>query len=188
MWACWKVMPPFKEVQQRLRMKYNTAVRVIEKNDGETLMPMARSKNKKNKKKQSRILRSTSTKPPASQARRAISHSHVTGRVRKISRRRYRPYGRRQNSRKKLTPHDIIFFQKSPSFCKASKRHGSLGTRGRKCDNSTLGYGSCKYLCCGRGYRTVSEIKVESCNCQFRFCCQVECDECVSNVTSHYCL
>ena len=188
MWTCWKVMPQFGEVRSRLRMKYNTAVRVIEKNDGETLMPIARSKSKRSRKKL-KIVRTTPIRPDAAPSRRAISNSVVASRVREVPRHRYRSSRRRQTGPKsKLSPNDIIYFQKSPSFCKFSKNRGSLGTRGRQCEATAGGYGSCRYLCCGRGYRTVTETVMESCNCQFRFCCQVQCDDCVSNKTLHYCL
>ena len=181
MWTCWKVMPPLQEVQIRLRLKYNMAMRVVEKNDGETLMPFQKQKSKR--KRRQRVKRSVKLRPDTAPSRRAVSHGQGAARVRKVTWRRPR-----QPLRRKLTYSDLIYFQKSPSFCKYSRKQGSLGTRGRKCEATAVGFGSCKYLCCGRGYRTVAEVQTESCNCQFRFCCEVECDECVSNITSHYCL
>ena len=47
---------------------------------------------------------------------------------------------------------------------------------------------NCEFLCCGRGYRTeVKEVLVE-CNCSFKFCCYIKCDQCPEIQQLHYCL
>ena len=193
MWTCWKVMPAFKNIQRQLRAKYNFAIRVIGKNDGKTLMLYSKKSRKRQKENLKRRTRSPSNHLNSLLYRkgRLQNKKHITfkSRAQMLATRHRQNFKRSRNKRRRrLTSDDLIFFQKSPSFCNFSRRQGSLGTQGRQCDASTSGYGSCKYLCCGRGYRTVNEIKTKSCNCHFRFCCQVECQQCVSNQTSHYCL
>ncbi|XP_055680769.1 protein Wnt-6-like [Lutzomyia longipalpis] len=43
MQTCWMVMPPFREVADRLRERYDGAAKVIARNDGTSLMPEGRT-------------------------------------------------------------------------------------------------------------------------------------------------
>lgn len=74
----------------------------------------------------------------------------------------------------------MVFIHRSPNFCSYNPEHGALGTRGREC-NRTDYYGpkSCESLCCGRGYN-VQEVRTvdTKCNCQFVWCCKVNCQTC----------
>ncbi|KRT86498.1 hypothetical protein AMK59_2729, partial [Oryctes borbonicus] len=62
---------------------------------------------------------------------------------------------------------DLIFLTKSPDYCTKDERMGSMGTGGRRCNVTSNGTDSCRQLCCGRGYRTVVEEKIERCQCKY---------------------
>jgi len=87
------------------------------------------------------------------------------------------------------TKHDLVFTERSPNFCEKNLEKGSLGTKGRHCiKNAPIGSSSsCKILCCNRGYKTVTHVVKEHCNCAFQHCCFVKCDTCLRNVTTHIC-
>ena len=83
----------------------------------------------------------------------------------------------------------LIYLLKSPNYCRNDYKTGSLGTSGRYC-NATAdpdSEGSCKNLCCGRGYETHENKKEDYCNCKFDWCCKVTCDPCTVRVTSYRC-
>ncbi|XP_074662163.1 protein Wnt-6-like isoform X2 [Tubulanus polymorphus] len=84
---------------------------------------------------------------------------------------------------------DLIYTEdSSTNFCKASKRHGSLGTSGRLCDPHSMGVEGCGILCCGRGYRTYQMTEEENCQCRFVWCCEVICKKCMVTKTIHRCV
>jgi len=88
---------------------------------------------------------------------------------------------------KRPTRQDVIFIDDSPDYCSISSAAGSLGTRGRRCNDTSLGTEGCKKMCCGRGYST-QEITVEQrCKCKFHWCCQVQCKICVKRIKIHTC-
>lgn len=66
-------------------------------------------------------------------------------------------------------------------------RHGSFGTTDRICNATSLGLDGCRYLCCGRGYRTIENDVDIKCNCKFVWCCQVKCDLCRQRIIEHRC-
>lgn len=49
-------------------------------------------------------------------------------------------------------------------------------------------HGSCKQLCCNRGYHSVLALDMVTCNCRFTFCCRVECEHCLRQRMQHFCL
>ncbi|XP_063697462.1 protein Wnt-6 [Culicoides brevitarsis] len=78
-------------------------------------------------------------------------------------------------------PHSIkkrlIYSEPSPDFCKSDNSIGSLGTKGRECDHQ-WDHEKCNALCCDRGFIR-ERVRVEtSCNCVFKWCCEVKCDKC----------
>ena len=83
---------------------------------------------------------------------------------------------------------DLVYADRSPNYCRRSGRSGSLGTRGRPCDDRSVAVGGCSILCCGRGHRNKVVTVVENCNCKFRWCCEVVCQSCSVNKTVSTCL
>ncbi|XP_033106909.1 protein Wnt-1-like isoform X1 [Anneissia japonica] len=88
---------------------------------------------------------------------------------------------------KKPTTEDIVYLKESPSYCEENKRHGSSGTHGRYCNQTSLGIDGCKLLCCDRGYQTMVQKVQESCHCRFLWCCKVECETCEREQELHIC-
>ncbi|KAL1449190.1 hypothetical protein WDU94_000409 [Cyamophila willieti] len=68
--------------------------------------------------------------------------------------------------------------EESPDYCSRNETLGILGTKGRLCNQRSLGLDGCKLLCCGRGYMTRIRDVEEKCNCKFVWCCQVKCEVC----------
>ena len=130
--TCWRKMPRFRHVGDRLKGKFDGSAKVISSNDGKHLLPEG-----------------DTIKPP--------------------------------------TKEDLVYSQESPNFCKRNKRWGSLGTKGRECDPTSMGVGGCDLLCCGRGYSKTEVTVRENCKCQFRWCCDVICETCVSVRTVYRC-
>ncbi|CAH1788770.1 unnamed protein product [Owenia fusiformis] len=92
-----------------------------------------------------------------------------------------------KDSIKRPTREDLVYSEKSPSYCNKNRKYGSLGTRGRECDPNHEGVGGCGILCCNRGY-TKNQITVrENCKCRFHWCCEVICETCVTKKTVHKC-
>lgn len=59
-----------------------------------------------------------------------------------------------------------------------TSRLGILGTKGRLCNQGSLGLDGCSLLCCGRGYQTRIRDVEDKCNCRFEWCCNVVCEIC----------
>lgn len=76
---------------------------------------------------------------------------------------------------------DLVYFEKSPTYCDASESVDTPGTRGRICNRTSTGIDNCETLCCGRGYDTVRMRRTEKCRCKFHWCCYVVCDTCSYN-------
>ncbi|XP_060516540.1 protein Wnt-11b-1-like isoform X2 [Cylas formicarius] len=90
--------------------------------------------------------------------------------------------------RKYVASDQLVYISKSPDYCTRDEKLGSLGTVGRHCNVSSSGLDSCRQLCCGRGYRTVVEEKIERCLCKFFDCCYVKCKICRTMTQVHECL
>lgn len=61
----------------------------------------------------------------------------------------------------------LVYLERSLDFCKM--------TSGRRCKDIDF----CATICCGRGYKNVSEIVSVQCNCRYQQCCyNVKCDIC----------
>lgn len=73
---------------------------------------------------------------------------------------------------------ELIYLEASPNYCERSLQAGSQGTAGRICQHGGHGPQSCDLLCCGRGHNTQHIRVTKQCRCQFRWCCEVKCDEC----------
>lgn len=83
---------------------------------------------------------------------------------------------------------DLVYLDQSPNYCEHDSTVGSLGTRERRCErNTTSSEHSCDVLCCGRGYNTHQVWRKWKCNCKFRWCCQVECNDCEDTIEIYTC-
>ncbi|XP_070182595.1 protein Wnt-6-like, partial [Littorina saxatilis] len=83
---------------------------------------------------------------------------------------------------------DLVYSEDSPNFCNRKRKVGSLGTKGRECNPTSMGVGGCDLLCCNRGYNKEQVTVRENCKCRFMWCCEVICETCVSVKTIHRCL
>lgn len=91
------------------------------------------------------------------------------------------------NFMKKPKRNDLVFLKDSPNFCEENYEVGSMGTIGRPCNSTSQGLDGCEIMCCGRGYYTEIREVEEDCNCQFVWCCKVECQKCRSRKEFNYC-
>lgn len=109
-------------------------------------------------------------------------------------------------------PDELLYIYDSPEYCEPQPKLGHHGTKGRVCipsnnitkrhskrvrgiqnqldfaDEEEEGPGTCERLCCNRGYQRESILDVVSCNCRFKFCCRVECEDCIRQIDQYYCL
>ncbi|XP_069185515.1 protein Wnt-4 [Procambarus clarkii] len=87
--------------------------------------------------------------------------------------RKYRPV------RREISPDSpLLYVEKSPTFCEEDGRLDVAGTLGRHCNRTSTGADSCTTLCCGRGYDQRREVVTKKCNCRFKWCCKVTCQDC----------
>ncbi|XP_028393336.1 protein Wnt-4-like [Dendronephthya gigantea] len=91
-------------------------------------------------------------------------------------------------SMKPPTQEDLVYTSESPTFCNPDPSVGSLGTKGRYCNATSMGTDGCDIMCCDRGYKTSVEYIKTSCNCRFRWCCKVKCKTCRKGKTVNTCL
>nr|QEF51149.1 Wnt5 protein [Eupentacta fraudatrix] len=87
----------------------------------------------------------------------------------------------------KPTRLDLVYLDESPDYCNYNPSVGSLGTRGRECNRTSLGTDGCEQMCCGRGYNSYTEEVEERCKCKFKWCCYVKCRKCRYNVERSVC-
>lgn len=86
------------------------------------------------------------------------------------------------------TSEDLVYTTKSPNFCVRERETGSLGTKGRSCNISSMGTGGCDLLCCSRGYEAKNVVEYKNCECTFHWCCEVRCKTCRQEKTVYTCL
>ncbi|XP_065202949.1 protein Wnt-10a-like [Planococcus citri] len=75
---------------------------------------------------------------------------------------------------------DLLYYQDSPTFCDRDPRVDFPGTTGRICNRKSRGMDNCSSLCCGRGFSSLNQTRVEKCKCRFQWCCYVICEKCVN--------
>lgn len=83
---------------------------------------------------------------------------------------------------------DLLYYEESPDFCVPSEMYNIKGTKGRTCSESSNAINSCERLCCGRGYKTEVREEKYKCECQFKFCCKLDCNTCTRRKVIHKCL
>ncbi|KAK2857620.1 hypothetical protein Q7C36_005539 [Tachysurus vachellii] len=87
-----------------------------------------------------------------------------------------------------LGAHSLIYSDESPDFCMANRRTGSEGTRGRVCNGTETAPGACDWLCCNKGHEEHTLEYEENCQCQFQWCCEVQCERCAVRKEVNICL
>nr|QEF51150.1 Wnt7 protein [Eupentacta fraudatrix] len=105
--------------------------------------------------------------------------------------------GRRSKSRKiilkatltnKKPKHShLVYIEQSPTYCDYNLESGSLGTVGRRCNQTSSENDYCELMCCGRGYNTHQYDRTWQCNCKFVWCCDVKCNMCSENTEEYTC-
>ena len=94
------------------------------------------------------------------------------------------------NTRKK----DLVFVKQSVNFCERSAKLPLICDIGSNLNLnvSTTSWPvshQCSSLCCGRAFRPRTSLLTERCDCQFRFCCSMNCrSECTFNTTEYECI
>lgn len=89
----------------------------------------------------------------------------------------------------------LIYSEQSPDYCIANATLASKGTLGRICsrrkgpDVKIEERKSCRNLCKKCGYRVKKSRKrvIKTCNCKFKWCCQVECESCAKEEVTLTC-
>lgn len=82
---------------------------------------------------------------------------------------------------------DLVFFEDSPTFCERDRRYGLPGTSGRPCNLSSIGVDGCDLMCCGRGHTVSLQTITTRCNCLFKWCCEVQCQNCTVTRANYNC-
>jgi len=154
--TCWRSVPPFREVGDQLKKKYETSVEISPKPASllseftpsfVTVLP---------------LISSSSVYPSSAAAAAAAAL-------------------RRREKRKRREPisdTELVFVDRSPNYCRPDPGRGVFGTRGRECRRGSYGPESCESLCCGRGFNVEEVRRVERCHCRFVWCCEVKCKAC----------
>lgn len=197
--TCWDKLPDLDAVTSRLRTAYlKGAIKVDVRNLGTFEKPdlyLARDSSLKTEGFASGVATSAAT-----------IHQLITP----------QSVGLQQSSRlgniERFDARDLLYLYDSPDYCEPIAVIGHHGTRQRACtlmnsvtsgtskksrnvDSSDLFQegqmgvpGSCKSLCCNRGYYNKLMLDMVSCKCRFEFCCRVECESCIRQRVLHYCL
>ncbi|KAK2141279.1 hypothetical protein LSH36_1129g00040 [Paralvinella palmiformis] len=82
---------------------------------------------------------------------------------------------------------DLVYSSESPDYCTPNRKVGSQGTMGRLCNVTSGGTDRCELMCCGRGYHHETKLVHENCKCQFKWCCEVHCQTCITEKTITRC-
>ena len=82
------------------------------------------------------------------------------------------------DSREAPTKTELLYVERSPSFCDPDGTLGTPGVTGRICSKNATRVNSCSTLCCGRGYNEIWFREDADCRCTFKWCCSVHCEKC----------
>lgn len=94
-----------------------------------------------------------------------------------------------------VTKSRLAFAEDSPDYCSLNTTLGSNGTLGRHCsrrkgeDVKVEERKSCRKLCrqCGFKVKKVRRRVLSSCNCKFKWCCEVQCETCAKEELTFTC-
>ncbi|XP_044008817.1 protein Wnt-1 isoform X2 [Aphidius gifuensis] len=164
--TCWMRLPVFRTVGDNLKDRFDGASRVLINSD-------------KNRDTSNAIMSNS-----------ASSSNSVHGPRQGVGRRQRYGYQLKPFNSEHKPPgvKDLVYIESSPPFCERNPKLGVLGTRGRQCNDTSIGVDGCDLMCCGRGYRTEHVTSVERCNCTFQWCCEVRCATCKTTKIIHTCL
>lgn len=99
----------------------------------------------------------------------------------------------------RISKHDLVYSEDSPNYCETDNSIGYLGTLGRECLKLEKGANrsslskfertSCRRICKKCGHKIGKYVFQEEhdCDCEFKWCCAVDCKRCTKNVTKYYC-
>ena len=92
------------------------------------------------------------------------------------------------NCSRNYTDMDLLFRDKF-NWCRHKPSIGSLGTVGRECNTISGSSNSCEKLCshCERGHAEHYLEQDIKCDCQFHFCCEIQCRICTERRTYYAC-
>ena len=63
---------------------------------------------------------------------------------------------------------EIVYIDRSPSYCFKNRSLGAIGVAGRKCHlYASADQISCEEMCCNYGYRIIASKQTVKCNCEF---------------------
>ena len=85
-------------------------------------------------------------------------------------------------------PGELVYYEKSPTFCAADKNLNWGGTKGRECEvtNDPRVDESCYVLCCQRGHKSLHETITYNCNCTKNFP-SFKCEQCNLDIVRNVC-
>ncbi|XP_054164458.1 protein Wnt-2b-A-like [Oppia nitens] len=156
--TCWRTLPSFRTVSNRLMDRYRRARHV---RDSQTTQMMAHR-----------------LPPPLRQRL-----SQTRGRRHHY----YNRIGERDASAAATGADQLIYLDVSPDYCHVNPKQGLYGTEGRQCNKTSTGTDSCEHVCCGSGYRTERLSLSYRCQCKFYWCCYVKCQVCTKIQTLNTC-
>uniref|UniRef100_A0A0N5BP82 Protein Wnt n=1 Tax=Strongyloides papillosus TaxID=174720 RepID=A0A0N5BP82_STREA len=97
---------------------------------------------------------------------------------------RYHKAKRVLSDEAKPKSNDLIYIEPSPDICSSLHKHlQQRRSLPRVCNwrNETHSEGDCGRLCCGKGFRVDHEVVTYKCDCKFKWCCNLECNDCISH-------
>lgn len=151
--TCWKTAPDFRVVGKILKHMFRDAILVNQSNsgNGEPAIRLHRPTKIRGFKSWERL--PNRIFPPAPSSNRFERH---------------------------IAKDVLFYYHKSPTFCDRDTMSDIHGTTDRKCHRNSSGVGSCSSMCCGRGYNMIKGYSSDKCFCKFRWCCDVQCENCRS--------
>lgn len=169
--TCWKKLPNFRVIGDNLKDRFDGASRVMVSN-------AERARGAGN---------AITSNSASNSVHFHRSHERINREKKKDAKYKFqlKPYN---PEHKPPGGKDLVYLEPSPPFCEKNPKLGILGTKGRYCNDTSIGVDGCDLMCCGRGYKTQEIYVTERCNCRFVWCCDVKCDFCRIKKTIHTCL
>ncbi|GAB1610753.1 protein Wnt-10b-like [Argonauta hians] len=180
--TCWKSAADFRQVGSVLKKKFKAARKVLLHNTvANSLITRDRRHRRPRRHRKKAVSTTTAMSKKLGGAVDTPLKSHAAKTKRNKNGRRVKKRRKKRKRYRVRYPRetDLVYYEKSPSFCEPDPEIDSVGTTGRFCNRTGSGVENCDTLCCGRGYNTLRVRRTERCNCKFYWCCYVLCDQCV---------